>query len=63
MVKYGRYSMKGTNEMDCRFNSALVIAGAIIIAQGSYMLFYIGGILILTGIILQLIPFIKKRFK
>lgn len=55
--------MKGTNEMDCRFNSALVIAGAIIIAQGSYMLFYIGGILILTGIILQLIPFIKKRFK
>lgn len=49
--------------MDSRFNSALIIAGAIIMDHEYDMFVYIGGLLIIAGIILQTIPFVKKRFK
>lgn len=49
--------------MESRFNSALIIAGAIIMDHEYDMFVYIGGFLIIVGIILQAMPFIKKIFK
>ena len=55
--------MKEIKNLDSRFNSALIIAGAIAMLPGYNINFYIGLFLIILGIVLQAIPFIKEKFK
>ena len=51
--------------MDSKFNSALIIAGAIVMTTYELWNFKIAvsAILIISGIFLQIFPFIKERFK
>lgn len=49
--------------MSDRFNSALIIAGAVMTLSDSDDGFIIGLLLIAFGIILQFFPIIKKLFK
>ncbi len=51
--------------MDSKFNSALIIAGAIVMTSDELWNFKIAvsAILIISGIFLQIFPFIKERFK
>lgn len=48
--------------LSSRFNSALIIAGAVMTLTDYYTGFIIGLLLIVSGIILQFLPAIKKLF-
>ena len=52
-------------QMDSKFNSALIIAGAIVMTSDELWNYKIAvsAILIISGIFLQIFPFIKERFK
>lgn len=51
--------------MDSKFNSALIIAGVIVMTGDELWNFKIAlsTILIISGVLLQIFPFIKERFK